>query len=117
MFNAYCSEYATIKGIRASIHLPSEFIVTIPKGYENDCRNYLLNKGCKLKIKQMNNLIMQSYKIHININEHMHNYKIIHIALNRFIERLYLPIGNIKFIGKEREYQVDTQLCDKVYQY
>ena len=46
--NTLCSEYATSRGIKASIHLPSEMIVTIPKGYEEDCREYVVGMGFKL---------------------------------------------------------------------
>jgi len=47
-YNLLCAEFAIQMGIRASIHLPSEFIVTIPKGYEGACREYLIAKGCSL---------------------------------------------------------------------
>lgn len=48
-YNTICSEFATKKGIRATIHLPSEFIVTIPMGFEDECYHYLVEHGCTLK--------------------------------------------------------------------
>lgn len=48
-YNTILSEFARSNSIRASIHMPSEFIVTIPKGYEKKARVYLLEKGIALK--------------------------------------------------------------------
>ena len=87
-FNTLCSEFATVKKIKASIHLPSEFIVTVPKGYEEECRNYLIEKGCNLKTK--NNISVNHYKYTgtILLYENLSKIKILGEALERFIERL-----------------------------
>lgn len=104
-YNALCSEFATKKGIRASIHLPSQFIVTIPKGYEKECREFLQSHGCNLKdipLKDEKNI----YCINIFSNTVLDN-SIIVKSLKRFLERCSLiPIEcNISelhflFIGK-----------------
>lgn len=46
--NKLCSEFATENGIRASVHLPSGFIVTIPEGYESACEKYLNERGFRI---------------------------------------------------------------------
>lgn len=48
-YNTILSTFARENGIRASIHMPSEFIITIPKGYEEKARDYLLSVGLPLK--------------------------------------------------------------------
>lgn len=86
--NTLCSEYATLKGIKASIHLPSEMIVTIPKGFEEDCKEYLLEKGFQLKIKCEIESAMQIYSFAIGIYKEICNLKSLEELLNRLFERL-----------------------------
>lgn len=86
--NVLCTEYASLKGIRASIHLPSEFIVTIPKGYENDCRQYLLSHGACLKPLPTNRCQTYHILVDINLNESMCSADVIEMACKRYIERL-----------------------------
>ena len=88
--NTLCGEFASLKGIRASIHLPSEFIITIPKGYENECRQYLVSHGTELNLKQREYESCQSYHIIVDLIliDSMCDGDIIRIAFDRFIERL-----------------------------
>lgn len=99
--NTLCGEYASLMGIRASIHLPSEFIVTIPQGYESGCKQYLLTHGAKLRLNpneydilDINHIIIDLY-----LNITMRKDDIIEIASNRFIERLGIS-GDLNFSHK-----------------
>lgn len=49
IYNSRITEFARKKNIRASIHMPSTFIITIPKGYENEAANYLQENGLSTK--------------------------------------------------------------------
>ena len=86
--NMLCGQFATQKGIRASIHLPSEFIVTIPKGYEDECWHYLQSHGANLKPIHLKKILRYSFFIDLNLNSAMCSANIIKIACERLIERL-----------------------------
>jgi hypothetical protein len=86
--NMLCGQFATQKGIRASIHLPSEFIVTIPKGYEDECWHYLQSHGANLKPIHLKKILLYSFFIDLNLNSAMCSANIIKIACERLIERL-----------------------------
>lgn len=47
-YNIKITEFARARGIRASIHMPSTFIVTIPEGYEREAAQYLKDNGLKV---------------------------------------------------------------------
>ena len=97
-YNELCSEYSTSLGIKAAIHLPSEFIVTIPKGFEGQCRSFLLEKGVMLSddkncvqtstwhISARPNILLQDDQIKIDV-------------LRRFCERLVFPTVTISSFG------------------
>ncbi len=99
--NMLCGEFASAKGIRASIHLPSEFIVTIPKGYEDECRQYLLAHGAKLQSlpNKRKNHSVYHILIDLELNNSMYDANIISMACNRLIERLSVD-GNLVFGDK-----------------
>lgn len=97
--NTLCGEFASQKGIRASIHLPSEFIVTIPQGYENECRQYLQSHGAKLLYKPKENPKIHHILIDININQSMRDYNIIKMVCDRLLERLSI-CGKLNFVNK-----------------
>lgn len=48
LYNKHITEFARMKGILASIHLPSTFIITIPKGYEEEAAQYMNDHGCSI---------------------------------------------------------------------
>ena len=106
-YNQLCSEFATKKGIKASIHLPSEFIVTIPRGFEKECKEYLLNNGCHL-ISQTDQ--RQTYLYSINVKCTFIDYLNVdlqQVILQRFVERcgfqeeqIYLENTTTTLIGK-----------------
>lgn len=113
--NTLCGEYASLNGIRASIHLPSEFIITIPKGYENDCRRYLVSHGADLNLTPSECESLKSYHIvvDLNLNNRMHDADIIKVAFDRFIERLGI-LGNLAFCDKIGHLSNDVVVIDVI---
>jgi len=91
-YNTCCAEFATMKGIRACIQLPSENIVTIPVGYESECQSFLLNKGFKV-FPETNTLYRFLYSINIALIKTMRSEDVINMALLRFCERIELPLS------------------------
>lgn len=93
--NYLCSKFATQNGIKASIHLPSEQIVTIPEGFENECKRFLIENGCKLYVP--NKVIKSLFSLHIliqlNIIENIST--LLNLGMARFCERI-----NVKFTNK-----------------
>lgn len=90
LYNSLCSEFAMSRNIRASIHLPSEFIVTIPKGYEDECRKYLIDKGCKINSKQINQFDNFVTTVNVRANGITLSPNVIYESFIRYIERLGL---------------------------
>lgn len=45
-YNDLATEYARGKNILASVHVPSTFIITIPRGCENSVEEHLVSSGC-----------------------------------------------------------------------
>lgn len=113
--NTLCGEYASLNGIRASIHLPSEFIITVPKGYENDCRRYLVSHGADLNQTPSE---CESHKachivVDLNLNNRMHDAEIIKVAFDRFIERLGI-LGNLVFCDRIGHLSNDIVVIDVI---
>ena len=95
-YNSLCAEFAMAHNIRASIHLPSEFIVTIPKGYEDECRKYLIDKGCKLRNNQFKKTTNFVVATHVRTNGiTLSSEAIRYEFFMRFIERLGFKILNV----------------------
>ena len=92
IYNEACSEFAKLHGIRASVHLPSEFIVTIPRGYEEECRKYLIAKNYLLE-KNTGNCFKDAKFIifAVTIYKELEDQKIMSTALLRLMERIGLP--------------------------
>lgn len=86
--NLLCSEFATKKGIRAAIHMPSETIITIPKGYEKQCKDYLISNGLLLKNQCLVKNINDIWCFSISIYEEICNIQAINEIFVRFFERL-----------------------------
>lgn len=86
--NTLCSEFATKNGIKASLHLPSEMIVTIPKGYEEQCRRYLIEKGFQLKKKFRIRSIFKRYLFSVEIYPEISDTDKIADLFSRFMERI-----------------------------
>ena len=92
-YNSLCSTFASERGIKAAIHLPSEFIVTIPKGHEEDCRNFLISNGCHLT-SQPNFKDIPVYNIVVKLRTNLSS-TIFDISIKRFVERCGLKFINI----------------------
>lgn len=105
--NSLCSEFSTKNNIRASLHLPSETIITIPTGKENECRKYLEENGFvflnKKKIIE-NNFI---YQISVQIYPEISTAIRIKELLERFCERLSLSV--IKSISQDNLVYIYTE--------
>ena len=89
-YNILCTEFAKSKGIRASIHLPSEFIITIPKGYELACYNYLKQNGCDLKGVNLSphTGLLNKYLIQLSMPRDFFFDIRFRTAITRFFERI-----------------------------
>lgn len=96
--NKLCSEFATRNGIKASIHLPSEFLVTIPVGYEEKCRTYLLEKGCHLK-ESAKSLNINVTNITMYISSQSNIKDVFLLAMPRFAERINISKEKLKKNG------------------
>ena len=112
--NMLCGEFATQKGIRASIHLPSELIVTIPKGYEEECWHYLQSHGAQLKPMHLKKVLLYGFFIDLNLNKTMCKTNIIKMACERFIERLSI-IGDFAFSDRIGRLATDDVKVDMVW--
>jgi len=103
-YNTILSVFARENGIRASIHMPSEFIVTIPKGYEEKARDYLLSAGQPLK-KDEKEIIATKFfymismkKLYIEIFQD----EVMEYLINRFFERLGVELENKEVWNSDR---------------
>ena len=93
--NTICSEFATKQGIKASIHMPSEMIVTIPKGYEKQCRQYLIDKGIELKKKYRIESVCKRYLFSVEIYpELLDEDKVVNL-FSRFMERISESVNSV----------------------
>lgn len=92
-YNDCITAFARENGILASIHMPSTFIITIPRGYEDKAADYLEEKGLSVnrdinssEISNHNMLLGYIYDLKMNLFETKAYEKIFH----RFLERLEL---------------------------
>lgn len=96
--NTLCSEFATKQGIKASIHMPSEMIVTIPKGYEGQCRQYLIHRGIELTKKYRIESVRKRYLFSVEIYPELFDEDKIVNLFSRFMERI---TESVKFVHTE----------------
>lgn len=90
-YSTLITEYARKKNIRASIHWPSRFVVTVPEGYEDEALEYLKEKGLSINQKDNGeNLQTFRYPLTIwNINRSIvEQVDVLEALLVRFLERL-----------------------------
>ena len=106
IYNDAITEFAREKGILASIHMPSTFIITIPRGYEEEAAVYLENQGLKVD-KDINSNAIQYDKtlaaVVYEMNTNILSTKAYEKIFNRFLERL--EISSTK---------IDIQCNDKI---
>lgn len=88
--------FAKKKGIKASIHLPSTLIVTIPKGFEEEAYHYLTDCGLDVdyNMNRSNNLIDIDIVIE-NLLDGFFENDVHQKMFSRFLERL--NITNLTF--------------------
>ena len=86
--NEACAAFAASHKIRASVHLPSEFVLTIPRGYEQACRDHLrLAASRSVPVPYI-----YTYAIDISIPDFLANKTgVLHTMLARLLERQGLP--------------------------
>ena len=104
-YNECITEYAREKGILASIHMPSTFIITIPRGYEKQAAEYLKMNGLSVN-HDINSSEIPQQKILIGfvyeLNENLLITKAYEKVFNRFLERLELFGTNKSIIDKNK---------------
>jgi len=97
-YNRLATEIAKKKGFRASVHLPSKRIVTIPKGHEREVRDYILKNGKKieLNIEKKEKPFIEHFIIEVcGINPNLlKKCKDTLPLIERFIERARLKVVN-----------------------
>ncbi|WP_125142312.1 tRNA lysidine(34) synthetase [Clostridium transplantifaecale] len=96
-YNDCITTFARKKGILASIHMPSTFIITIPRGYEEQAADYLEKNGLEVNrdinssdVPSRNVLIGHVYDLRRKLLETKAYEKV----FNRFLERLELYGSN-----------------------
>jgi hypothetical protein len=98
-YNDLATEYARKKDILASVHVPSTFIITIPKGSEEALGEYLINSGCSINYTVNSTTAIPGLKIFRIIIEkkggqEIYATKSYEKILNRFAERLEICTEN-----------------------
>lgn len=93
--NTLCSEFATSKGIKASIHLPGETIVTIPKGFEKECQIFLERNGFPLKNRYEVSGVSNLYCFSVSVYKEICNVSMIEELFVRFLERMAESVKNV----------------------
>lgn len=104
--NILCCEFASEKGIKASVHLPSGFIVTIPKGYEEECHKYLASHGYEISHKSMMYDVVDTYSFNVSLYKEICSA----IYIEELMKRLYERLGyhNIKITKSENMIYLDS---------
>lgn len=99
-YNECITEYAREQKILASIHMPSTFIITIPRGYESQAADYLERKGLSVD-RNINSSDISNYNLLIgfvyDLKRSLLETEAYEKVFNRFLERLEL-FGSDKFI-------------------
>lgn len=103
--NTMCSKFAASRGIRASVHLPSRYIITIPSGNTAECREHLrLEKPEKIAVVKN-----KHFYINIQINKNIvENQKIAQEMVLRFFERLEISIEDCNISEYFMRYKLEN---------
>lgn len=116
-YNDCITEFARKEGILASIHMPSTFIITIPRGYEEQAADYLGMNGLSVN-KSINASDIPSREVFIGyvyeLNRNLLETGAYEKIFNRFLERLEL-YENEKDIIKLDDYIICKYTGDNVY--
>lgn len=93
LYNDCITKFAREHNILASIHMPSKFIITIPRGYENSAEKYLLEHGLNVDSDINSSNIPKNKTIIASvfgINNNIFTTKSYIKMFERFLERLEL---------------------------
>jgi 3'-phosphoadenosine 5'-phosphosulfate sulfotransferase (PAPS reductase)/FAD synthetase len=105
-YNDCITEFARNEGILASIHMPSTFIITIPRGYEEKAADYLEMHGLSVN-RDINSSDIPSREVFIgyvnDLSRNLLETRAYEKIFNRFLERLEL-YGNEKDTIELNEY-------------
>lgn len=115
--NTACSDYATKQGIKASIHMPSEMIVTIPKGHEDQCRQYLMKNGIGLKKKYKAISLYKRYFFSVEIYLELFDGNKLIDLFSRFLERIsqrveFTKVDNDKLVVKSSNTEINARIVN-----
>lgn len=109
-YNDCITEFARKEGILSSIHMPSTFIITIPRGYEEQAANYLEIHGLTVN-RGINSLDIPSREIIIGyvyeLSRKLFDTGAYEKIFNRFLERLEL-YGDKREINQIEEIVICT---------
>lgn len=98
IYNDTITEFARKNGILASIHIPSTFIVTIPRGYEEEAAMYLEKRGLCID-KDINSVDISYDKsfqaIVFDLDKKLYTTKAYEKMFKRILERLELFSENL----------------------
>lgn len=116
-YNLLITSFAREKSIKASIHLPSTFIITIPTGYEVDAGRYLESYGLKIdwNINSSQNLNEEvMYLVIKDLDEAIFKDNILEGLFERMFERLELKVKNVQHYECETDlyYTYDLNKCN-----
>lgn len=97
-YNEVITKFARENNILASIHMPSGFIVTIPRGNEENAMNFLKKEGMKV-FEEINTSIYQKKTIYMAdicyVNKTYFDSLVYSKLFNRLLERLEIKAKNI----------------------
>lgn len=109
-YNDCITEFARTEGILASIHMPSTFIITIPRGYEGKAADYLEMNGLSVN-RNINSADIPTRILYVGVvyelNRNLLDTGAYEKVFNRFLERLEL-YGDKKQINRIEDVVVCT---------
>lgn len=109
-YNDCITEFARKEGILASIHMPSTFIITIPRGYEEQAADYMEMNGLSVN-RTINSSDIPSREVFIGhvyeLNSNLLETKAYEKVFNRFLERMEL-FGDRRAIKRLGDFVVCT---------
>ena len=109
-YNDCVTEFAREEGILASIHMPSTFIITIPRGHEEQAADYLEMHGLSVN-RTINSSDIPSREVFIGhvyeLNRNLLETKAYEKVFNRFLERMEL-FGDRRTIKRLDDFVVCT---------
>ena len=121
IYNDAITKFAREKGILASIHMPSTFIITIPRGYEEEAAMYLESQGLRVDMytnstELSNDKFFQA--LIYDLNKKLYITKAYEKIFMRILERLELFNGKLSIndnngtvICSYKDHKSKLQIC------